>query len=137
MASADELRKQIEEGHAALKAAIEGADASKWEAVSGGEEWSARQMAEHVIGGELGIAGGVATTMMGKPPEKPELALSNPSEAMAALESAIEASEKVTRYVEDRDLPKPVGESGATIESMMALLGSHAADHAQQISAAT
>ena len=43
----------------------------------------------------------------------------------------------MTRYVEDRDLPKPVGENGGTIESMMALLGSHAVDHAGQISSAT
>ncbi len=138
MASADELRAQIDEGHAALKAAFEGADASKWETVPGGdEEWNARQMAEHVIGGELGIAGGVASTMLGKPPEKPDLALASPADALAALEAAIEASNKVTRYVEDRDLPKAVGENGGTIESMMALLGSHAADHANQISSAT
>ncbi len=138
MASADELRTQIEEGHAALKAAIEAADASKWETTpDGDEEWNPRQMAEHVIGAELGIAGGVATTMMGSPPDRPELALTGPAEAMAALESAIEASTKVTRYVEDRDLEKAVGDQGGTIESMMALLGSHAADHAAQISAAT
>ncbi len=137
MASADELRAQIEEGHAALKAAIEAADASKWEVVpDGDEEWNARQMAEHVIGGELGIAGGVADTMMGKAPDKPELALSSPADAIAALESALEASSKVTRYVEDRDLEKKVGED-QTIQSRMELLASHATVHAQQITAAT
>ncbi len=138
MASADELRTQIDEGHAVLKAAFEGADASKWEQVPGSdEEWNARQMAEHVIGGELSIVSGVANTMLGKPPERPELALASPADAVAALESAVEASNKVTRYVEDRDLPKPVGEKGRTIESTLALLGSHATDHAGQISGAT
>lgn len=138
MASADELRTQIDQGHETLKAVFEGADASKWEQVpDGDEEWNARQMAEHVIGSELGIAGGVANTMMGKAPERPELALASPAEAMTALEAAVEASNKVTRYVEDRDLEKPVGENGGTIESMLALLGSHATDHASQIGSAT
>lgn len=135
MASADEIRKQIDEGHAALKAAIEGADASKWEQVgAGNDEWSPRQIAEHTIGSEVGIAGGVATAMMGKAPERPELALSSPSEAMAALEEAIEASTKVTRYVEDRDLEKRVGEN-STIQGMMELLATHATNHANEIKA--
>ena len=137
MASADELRGQIDEGHAALKAAMEAADAAKWEVVpDGDEEWHARQMAEHVIGGELGIAGGVADTMMGKPPDRPELALASPAEAIAALEAAVEASNKVTRYVEDRDLEKKVGED-QTIQSRMELLALHATVHAAQITAAT
>jgi hypothetical protein len=135
MASADEIRKQIDEGHAALKAAIEGADASKWETVGpGNPEWSPRQIAEHAIGSEVAIAGGVANAMMGKPPERKELALANPAEAMAALEEAVEASTKVTRYVEDRDLEKRVGEN-STIQGMMELLGTHAVDHANEITA--
>lgn len=137
MASADELRTQIEQAHEALKAAIEAADASKWEQVpDGDEEWHARQMAEHVIGGELGIAGGVADAMMGKAPDRPELALASPAEASAALEAAVEASNKVTRYVEDRDLEKRVGED-STIQARLELLALHANVHAEQISAAT
>ena len=116
---------------------MEAADAAKWEVVpDGDEEWHARQMAEHVIGGELGIAGGVADTMMGKPPDRPELALASPAEAIAALEAAVEASNKVTRYVEDRDLEKKVGED-QTIQSRMELLALHATVHAAQITAAT
>lgn len=137
MASADELRAQIEQSHAALKAAMEAADASKWEVVPEGDEaWSARQIAEHVIGGELGIVGGVADTMMGKAPDRPELALASPADAVAALDAAVEASNKVTRYVEDRDLAKTVGED-STIEARMELLAYHANDHAKQISGAT
>lgn len=136
MASADQIRAQIEEGRAALRAALESADAARWEAAAGDEEWSARRAAEHAIGSERAIAGGVANAMMGKPPERPELALSSPAEALAALEAAVADCNKVIRYVEDRDLEKRVGES-STIQASMELLATHARDHAGQITAAT
>ena len=136
MASADEIRTSIEEGRAELKAALEAADTAKWETVgTGNEEWSPRQIAEHTIGAEAAIAGGIAAAMMGKAPERKELALANPAEAMAALEAAVEDVNKVLRYVEDRDLEKAVGENGGTIGSMMGILASHAVDHANEIKA--
>ena len=133
MATADEIRAQIEAARAELRAAIEAADSGSWEQASGGDEWSPRQAAEHVIGAERGIAGGVATAMLGKAPERPELALGSPQDALAALESAVADVNRVIRYVEDRDLTKKVGES-STIQSMMELLATHAKDHAAQIS---
>jgi len=135
MASADEIRGRIDAGREALKAALGAADASKWEQVgAGNDEWSPRQIAEHAIGAERGIAGGVAGAMMGKAPERPELALTSPAEAMTALEAAVADVNKVIRYVEDRDLEKKVGES-STIQGMMEILASHAADHANEITA--
>lgn len=135
VATADEIRASIEEGRAALKAALEGADASKWEQVgSGNEEWTPRAIAEHAIGSEGYFAKGVAGAMLGKEPALPELALANPSEAVAALEAAVEECNKVYRYVEDRDLEKTVGEN-STIQGMMEILAGHAAEHASEISA--
>lgn len=135
MATADEIRASIDEGRTALKAALEGADASKWEQVgAGNEEWTPRKIAEHVIGSEGYFARGVAGAMLGKEPEQRELALTTPAEAVAALEAAVEDCNKVYRYVEDRDLEKRVGEDG-TIQGMMEGLAAHAADHASEIGA--
>lgn len=138
MASADEIRTSIAEGRAQLKAALEGADVSKWEQVgSGNDEWSPRAIAEHAIGSEAYFARGVSAAMLGKEPAQPELALANPAEAMTALEAAVAEYDKVYRYVEDRDLEKAVGDNGATIGSMMGILASHAAEHAAEISASS
>ena len=138
MASADEIRAQIQEGRAALKAALEAADGSKWEQVgSGNEEWTPRAIAEHAIGAESYFAGGVATTMQSNFSAGGELSLADPAEAMAALETAVAAADKVYRYVEDRDLEKAVGDNGGTIASMMGVLGGHAAEHAAELTASS
>ena len=133
MATAEEIRGQIDEARGALRGAIEAADAGSWEQGPGGEEWSARQAAEHVIGAERSFAARVAEAMMGKAPERPELALSSPQEALTALEEAVADTNKVIRYVEDRDLPKKAGEK-ASIQATLELMATHAADHAAQIS---
>ncbi len=133
MATADEIRAQIGEGHAALRSALEGADAGSWESSPGEDEWSARQAAEHVIGVERMFAGRVADGMMGKAPENIELALASPSEAVAAFDQAIADVDRVLRYVEDRDLTKMAGEDH-TIQAVMEIVASHAIDHAGQIS---
>ena len=73
-----------------------------------------------VVGGELGIVSGVSNTMLGKPPERPELALASPADALAALESAIEASNKVLMpllflvlvFLAVKGLMMPGGEKG-------------------------
>lgn len=138
MASADEIRASIAEGRAQLKAALDGADASKWEQVgSGNEEWSPRKIAEHAIGSEGYFARGVSAAMLGKEPAQQKLELASPAEAMAALEAAVAECDKVYRYVEDRDLEKAVGDNGATIGSMMGILASHAVEHANEIKAST
>jgi DinB family protein len=133
VATADEIRGQIEDGRAALRAALEGADAGSWEQGPGGDEWSARQAAEHTIGSERSYAGRVADAMLGKAPESVELALASPQEALVALESMVEDVNRVIRYVEDRDLPKTAGET-STIQATMEQMASHAAEHAAQIS---
>jgi len=133
VATAEEIRTQIDEGREALRGAIEAADVGSWEQGTSGEGWSARQAAEHVIGWELSFAGRVADAMMGKAPESPELALSSPQEALAALEEAVAATNKVIRYVEDRDLPKKAGET-SSIQATLELMATHAVEHASQIS---
>ena len=133
MATADEIRGQIATSRTVLRGAIETADVGSWEQTVAVDEWSPRQAAEHVIGAERRIAGGVAGAMLGKAPETPELALASPQDALAALESAVEDVNRVIRYVEDRDLTKKVGET-STIQAKMELLATHANEHAAQIS---
>jgi hypothetical protein len=86
-----------------------------------------------VIGADRSFAGRVADAMLGKAPERPELALANPQEALAALEAAVEDANRVTRYVEDRDLGKTAGED-SSIQATMELMATHVAEHAAQIS---
>jgi len=133
VATAEEIRAQIDEARVALRGAIEAADVGSWEQGPGGEEWSARQAAEHVIGVERSYAGRVADAMMGKAPERPELALSSPQEALTALDEAVADANKVIRYVEDRDLLKTAGEN-SSIQATMEQMANHATEHASQIS---
>jgi len=133
VATADEIRGQIEESRTSLRGALEASDAGTWEQALAGDEWTPRQAAEHVIGTERVYAGRVADAMLGKAPARTDLTLADPQAALAALEAAVEDANRVIRYVEDRDLSKTAGESSsiqATLESM----ATHAAEHAAQIS---
>lgn len=133
MATADEIRGQIEASRTALRGALEAADAGAWEQPLAGDEWTPRQAAEHVIGTERYFAGRVADAMLGKAPERPELALASPQDALAALEAAVEDANRVIRYVEDRDLTKTAGED-SSIQATLELMATHTAEHATQIS---
>lgn len=133
MATADEIRGQIDEARGALRSALEAADAGAWEQALAGDEWTPRQAAEHVIGTERFYAGRVADAMLGKAPERPELALASPQDALTALEAAVEDANRVTRYVEDRDLSKTAGED-SSIQATLEAMATHVAEHAAQIS---
>ena len=116
-----------------LREALEAADAGAWEQALAGDEWTPRQVAEHVIGWERFFAGRVADAMQGKAPERPELALAKPQDALAALEAAVEDANRVIRYVEDRDLTKTAGEN-SSIQATLELMATHVAEHATQLS---
>jgi hypothetical protein len=133
VATADEIRGQIEVSRTALRGALEAVDAGTWEQARADDEWTPRQAAEHVIGSERVIAGRVADAMLGKAPERPELALANPQDALAALEAAVEDANRVIRYVEDRDLIKTAGEN-SSIQAQLERMATHAVEHATQIS---
>ena len=140
MASADELRQTITENRAKLREAIEGASGN-WVLgdVEGDEaNWGSRKVAEHCIGSEAVFAGMVAGVMLSKAPEREELSLESSADAVAALEAAAASTDKVFRYVEDRDLaktaPMPDGAPfSKDIEGVLTLAAYHLDDHAKQI----
>ena len=136
MASADELRNEITANRAALKDAISAAS-GRWE-TGDDDNWSPRKIAEHAIGSEAAFAGMVAGVMQGKAPDRAELSLTSAADAGAAVDAAAEVTDKVLRYVEDRDLakdaPMPDGVPfPKNIEGVLQLAAYHLKDHATQI----
>ncbi len=136
MATADELRQTITTNRQALSEAIDAA-AGKWE-TGDDDNWSPRKVAEHCIPAEISFAGMVAGAMQGKAPEAGEANFASASDAATALVASAEASDKVLRYIEDRDLgkaaPMPDGiPFEKNIEGVLKLAAYHLNDHAGQI----
>lgn len=140
MASLDELQTQISAGHEALREAIAGAG-DVWEqtpadGAEGEESWSPRQAAEHVIGAMTFFAMGIATATGQDAPERSELSLATPDDALPALATAVEVSDRVYGALSDEDMSKEAGRGG-TVESLLEIAGGHGSNHAQQIADAS
>ena len=144
MASSTELNQEIAEAHAMLGKAIEGT-ADRWEQRPAGareEEWTPREVVEHVLGGDLSFAGWVARVMLGRAPEVRELTLASAQDALTVLPTIADPCEKVFSWVEDRDLTKKCEEMErlgpnfplpANLEGVLRLVNGHLRDHAQQL----
>jgi hypothetical protein len=135
------MRTAITNNRAALRSAIESA-AGRWEqAPSGGtgeDAWSPRQVAEHAIGADRTFAGLVAGAMQGKAPERKPFSFAAAADAATALDESGAESDKILRYVEDRDIEKTAALPDSlpfprTIAGVMQLAAYHFADHARQI----
>ena len=128
MASADELRTEIQTGYDALAQAIEGIGAS-WD--------HARLGVESVLRAELDYAVTIAETMEAlRLPERKQFELSSASDALEALTEVSATCIKVFGYVEDRDLVKttPVMEN---IGGVMQAAADQAMGSASSIKAAS
>ena len=136
MASADELRAAIAAQRAVLRESIQAA-AGKWTESPGGEEWSAKQIAEHAIRSDLYYANIVSKAMLGKPGEFERSEIPNAEEALERSEAVAAVADKMLRYVEDRDLVKPAenvpGADKQTIEAAMVRASEHLAEHAEEL----
>ena len=133
MASADELKLEIEAAQGELRRALEGAGAS-WEQGPGGDEWSPRQVAEHAVGTALSIAS-MVDEVLGQPArEQPEFSFASAEEALLALSEADDASAVYGR-VQDVDLEKPAPWAD-NLAGLMGIAVSHAREHAEQIAGA-
>ncbi len=128
MASAEELRTEIESGYGALKEAI-GSVSAQWGA--------ARLGVESVLRSELDYAVTIAETMEAlRLPERRQFELGSVEEALSALEEVSQTCIKVFGYVEDRDLVKttPVMEN---IGGVLQAAADQANGSAQSIKAAS
>jgi hypothetical protein len=139
MASADELRARLGESRQGFRAALETAGPN-WseepENPSGEEEWSPQRVAQHAIGAEVYFANKVSETMLGKPAAFERAELGSHQMALEALERAIAVADRAYKYVEDRDLEKPMEVAGGfpqTIGGSLMLAAHHLSDHASQI----
>ncbi|MEX1022786.1 MAG: DinB family protein [Dehalococcoidia bacterium] len=136
MASAEELRNQISQNRAGLREALQGAD-GKWEQAPGGEEWTPKQIAEHVVGAEVYFANKVSEAMQGKKAEFERQEIASSADALTRLEVASAIADKTYRYVEDRDLTKaaepPTDTFPKNIEGLLANAAHHLQEHAEQL----
>ncbi len=140
MASADELRATIASGRDKLREAINGAS-GKWEmGVEDGDEanWGSRKVAEHCIGSETYFSKMIADVMLSKAPESGDASFETPADAITGLEALTASTDKIIRYVEDRDLAKTAPMPDGTpfskdIEGVLAIMGWHLDNHANQI----
>ncbi len=138
MATAAELVQAAGEGRIALKAAVAAA-ADRWESVAEGEEWTPRQVAEHVIGAERAVASMMAAAVGQEAPPPRELSLASASDATAAFDANSEACRAVFEAITDENLsaaaPLPDGAPFAkSVEGALTLVAWHYSDHTGQIS---
>ena len=134
MASADELRNQIQQNREALRQALQGA--SSWEDGTD-EAWGTKRIAQHAIRSEVGYANRISKAMEGKPQDWPDIELASAEEALAKETEASAMADKALRYVEDRDLKKRAevpGNYSQDVEGAMAALASHLKEHADEVS---
>jgi hypothetical protein len=128
MASAQEMRAEIESGYGSLKEAIEGV---------GGNWPAARPAAESVLRNELELAVTIAETMEAlRLPERKQFTLESQAEALSALSEVAETCSKVFGYVEDRDLVKSTPFMD-TIGGVLQAAAEQASGSAQTIKAAS
>ena len=136
MATADEIRADIAAGAEAFRAAAEGFSGD-WEA-GDDDNWSARKVAEHTLGSVGFFAGTVANAMDARAAEKTAAELASSADVGPALDAGLEVLNRVFRYVEDRDMVKPVDRPDsmdwdATIGACMVRAGTHFTEHAESI----
>lgn len=133
MATADELRNQIQQHRAALREGIQGA--KSWEDGSD-ESWGSKRIAQHVVRSEVGYANRVSRAMEGKPQDWADVEFASAEDALAKEEQAAAMMDKALRYVEDRDLKKRAevpGSYSQDVEGAMAALADHLQEHATEL----
>ncbi len=142
MPTPDETRADLGAARGDLATALRGSAAATWEqkpeAGEGEDAWSAREVAQHVIGAEIYFATAVCEACDYEGPTSPfdgRLQLETPEAAQAALEQAIEAADSKIRHVTEADLEKQHERMGAVAEVFETWIG-HVRNHATQIEAA-
>ena len=143
MSTTKELLKAIQEKRAELHEALHDVHA-KWEtkpvAADGEDAWSPKQVVRHVIGAEWFFTNQIVKACGYPTSEPPEIDVSAPGKAAAALARAGVNTDSMLRHVSQAELSKtaehPRLGGSLTVEQIMRLIASHAGDHAAQLRAA-
>lgn len=133
MATADELRNQIQQQREALRAALQGV--KSWEDGTD-DNWGAKRIAQHVVRSEVGYANRVSRAMEGKPQDWADVEFASAEDALQKEEAAAAMMEKALRYVEDRDLKKRAevpGSYSQDVEGALLGLAAHIDEHATEL----
>ncbi|MSQ42212.1 MAG: DinB family protein [Dehalococcoidia bacterium] len=129
--SAAALLAMVEAAHDALRASFAAAR-DRWERSPGGEEWSPRLNAEHVLGGEIRYAQIVAKAIGAPEPPPQTFSFASAEEATAALARLVDSLNAVYRALTDANLSAPTPWRDH-VRNVMEVVISHANDHAGQI----
>jgi hypothetical protein len=133
MATADELRKQIEQNRQALRDALQGV--KSWEDGTD-ENWGAKRISQHTVRAEVGYGNRVSQAMEGKPQDWADAEFASAEDALAKEEAAAAILNRALRYVEDRDLKKRAEVPGPypqDVEGVMIALAAHLQEHATEL----
>lgn len=131
MATPDELRATLAEARAAFREAIEEAEMG-WRRSPGEGEWSAQEVAEHVIQIEARI-----TTMICEACGYPGIEAGQPDcassiEAVDEFDAVVSRCDARLQHVTQEDLEKP-HENFGNVEGIFGLNVDHLAEHTAQI----
>ncbi|MGH2584778.1 MAG: DinB family protein [Dehalococcoidia bacterium] len=134
--NATDLRQAIDQARAEFRSALADA-AACWEHPPNGCDagaWAPRQVAEHVMGAELGYAGAVASALGREWPAWEVFTFASVLGALAAFDHVAGISSAIMGHVIDDDLSANVP-SGATVLEVMQKAADHLKEHARQIRA--
>lgn len=131
MATPDELRAALAEGRAAMREAIEAAEMG-WRHAPGEGQWTAQEVAEHVIDTEARI-----TTMICEACGYPGIDAGAPDcassiEAVDEFDAVVNRCDGKLKHVTAEDLRKPHDQFG-TVEGIFEMNARHLVEHAAQI----
>ena len=135
MPTPDELRAPIAAARAKLEEAIRSA-ADNWETTLPGDEWTARQAAEHVIPSEAFFATAVCTACGYPGIEFEQRQLASAEEALAALTAVCELSDGRLKHVTREDLEHKHERMGS-VADILRFNAEHLEEHAAQIASAS
>ena len=134
MATPDELRAALAEARAAFREAIEEAEMG-WRRSPGEGEWSAQEVAEHVIQIEARL-----TTMICEACGYPGIEIGEPDcassiEAVDEFDAVVSRCDAKLRHVTPEDLEKPHEHFG-NVEAIFGMNVQHLVEHGAQLAAA-
>ncbi len=131
MATPDELRAALAEARATFRAAIEEAEMG-WRRVPGDGEWTAQEVAEHVIQTEARITSMVCEACGYPGVEAGEPDCASSIEAVDEFDAVVSRCDAKLQHVTPEDLEKP-HEMFGNVEGVFEMNVQHLVEHTAQL----